>query len=439
MMANADDSGTCGDNLTWTYVEANHTLTISGNGNMTDYWSGTNAPWYSYKDEMAKVIIEKGVKSIGDIAFYNCSSLTSITIPNSVTSIGISAFSGCSDLTSIVIPDGVVSIGKRSFYSCRNLTSITFGCDLTSIGEEAFSGCTKISCVFITNIVAWCSLSFADSFSFLGIEPPSPYTYSLFIDGVIVKNLTIPDGTISISKKSFKGCSSIESITIPNSVTSIGIEAFAFCDNLLTVYSEITEPYNCKNVFSENTLRKGALYIPAGTKDLYTRFDGWREFLKIEEVGGAPEESVWLTLKDSQGASKLKLKKGVEQELAITPEEGWKLLTVTMDGTDVTAQVKNGNSFTTPAIMQDAVITIVYEQEVPSEVAGARLSKANVKVVDDGVIIMNAEPDTRCMVYQSNGQQVTSVIIDGDSRKITLQKGQVYILTIGDRTLKFAL
>ena len=60
-------------------------------------------------------------------------------------------------------------------------------------------------------------------------------------------------------------------------------------------------------------------------------------------------------------------------------------------------------------------------------------------MVDDGVIISNAEPDTRCVVYQSNGQQVTSVIVDGGSRKITLQKGQVYILTLGNRTLKFAL
>ena len=438
MMASADDSGTCGDNLTWTYVEATHTLTISGEGDMVDYNRNT-MPWSSYGEEMIKVIIEDGVTNIGECAFYGCSRLSSITIPNSVTSIGNSAFSGCSDLTSIVIPDGVVSIGKRSFYSCRNLTSITFGCDLTSIGESAFSACTKINNVFITNIVAWCSLSFASSFSFLGVDPPSPYMYRLYIDGVIAQNLIIPNGTISISNKSFKGCSSIESVTIPNSVTSIGNDAFSSCDNLFIVKSEITKPFNCSDAFSEKTLRRGTLYIPAGTKELYSRYDGWREFLKIEEVGDAPDESVWLTLRDCQGATKLKLKKGVEQELVITPEEGWKLLTVTMDGTDVTAQIGNDGSFTTAAIIQDAVITIVYEQEVPSEVAGTRLSIANVKVVDDGVIISNTEPDTRCVVYQSNGQQVTSIIVDGGSRKITLQKGLVYILTIGDRTLKFAL
>lgn len=152
-----------------------------------------------------------------------------------------------------------------------------------------------------------------------------------------------------------------------------------------------------------------------------------------------PEVFVWLTVKDGQGTTKMRVKHGSEQVLSITPEEGWKLLTVTMDGQDVTAQVKNGGTLTTPAIMQDATIAVVYEQEVPSEVAAARQSKADVKVVDDGVVISNAEPDTRCTVYASSGQQVVSTVLDGGTRKITLPKGQVYVLTLGARTLKFAL
>ena len=90
----ADASGSCGDNVTWTYVEATQTLTISGSGAMYNYdYSSTHSPWFG--SGVKKAIIEEGVTSIGNYAFHECSGLTSVTIPNSVTSIGDRAFSGC--------------------------------------------------------------------------------------------------------------------------------------------------------------------------------------------------------------------------------------------------------------------------------------------------------------------------------------------------------
>ncbi len=152
-----------------------------------------------------------------------------------------------------------------------------------------------------------------------------------------------------------------------------------------------------------------------------------------------PEVLVWLTVKDGQGTTRMKVRQGTEQVLTITPEEGWKVVSVTWNGTDVTAQVKDGSSYTTPAITNDATLIVVYEQDAPSDVASARAGQATVKVVDDGVVITHAEPQSRCVVYTSNGEQVVSTVIEGDSQKIRLQKGQVYILTINGRTLKFAL
>jgi len=116
LVANADDSGTCGDNLTWTYFEATQTLTISGSGSMNSYEG--NAPWYSFRRNIKNVIIKDGLTTIGDKAFYGCSGLTSVTIPNSVTSIGNRAFYDCSGLTSITIPNSVTSIGGDAFYNC---------------------------------------------------------------------------------------------------------------------------------------------------------------------------------------------------------------------------------------------------------------------------------------------------------------------------------
>ncbi len=82
MMASADASGTRGGNLTWTYVETTHTLTISGEGSMANCdnygsYGYSRSPWYSYGEEMTKAIIEDGVTSIGSRAFFGCSGLTS--------------------------------------------------------------------------------------------------------------------------------------------------------------------------------------------------------------------------------------------------------------------------------------------------------------------------------------------------------------------------
>jgi len=90
-------------------------------------------------------IYGKKVTSIGEEAFYGCSSLTSVTISDSVTSIGSRAFSGCSSLTSVNIPDSVTSIGWSAFSYCSNLTSVTIPDSVTSIESMAFSGCSSLT------------------------------------------------------------------------------------------------------------------------------------------------------------------------------------------------------------------------------------------------------------------------------------------------------
>lgn len=94
MLASADESGMCGENVTWTYEEATKTLTISGIGDMYNYNYYDFLP-FNGREDIQKVVIDSEVSSIGDYAFAGCIGLTSVTIPNSVTSIGESSFSYC--------------------------------------------------------------------------------------------------------------------------------------------------------------------------------------------------------------------------------------------------------------------------------------------------------------------------------------------------------
>jgi hypothetical protein len=121
MAASADESGTCGDNVTWTYNETTHTLTISGSGEMYNYVWPNLGPWNSFRQDILSLLIEEGVTSIGNYTFYECSSLTSVTIPNSVTSIGERAFYGCNKIKALSLSENLALIKSGTFENCRSL------------------------------------------------------------------------------------------------------------------------------------------------------------------------------------------------------------------------------------------------------------------------------------------------------------------------------
>ena len=159
---------------------------------------------YAFSDcwALETVIFEENsqLTSIGDYAFYGCSSLTSITIPAGVTSIGISAFDGCSSLTSITIPEGVTSIGAGAFEYCSSLTSITIPAGVTSIGRYAFDDCSSLT------------------------------------------SISLPSTLTSIGDYAFSYCSSLTEITINGNISTLGSSVFRECSNLtkLTLGSNVT-------------------------------------------------------------------------------------------------------------------------------------------------------------------------------------------------------
>ena len=248
------------------------------------------------------------VASIGGYAFYDCTSLTNITIPNSVTSIGEKAFYCCTSLESVKIGNGVTEIHSQDFDFCTSLKDITIGSSVksidlftffnsellaninvveenanyssengilfnkdkteivcypagktdaeyvipdsvTSIGGYAFYDCTSLTNITIPNSVTSIGIyAFYDCTSLTNITIPNSVTsigYSAFYRCTSLTNITIPDGVTSIGGSAFEECTSLTSVTIPDSVTYIGISAF-----------ENTAYYN-----NESNWENGILYI----------------------------------------------------------------------------------------------------------------------------------------------------------------------------------
>ena len=214
--------------------------------------SGTTYTVTSIGDEafrdcssLTSIDISSSVTSIGDRAFMNCSSLTSVTIPNSVTSIGESAFSWCSSLTSVTIGNSVTSIGESAFYNCSSLTSVTIPNSVTSIGYSAFYGCSSLTTLNFNAIN--CNNFY--NYDYLRTTPfytcpittinignsvqRIPANFASRLGNLISVN--IPNSVIQIMDSAFYNCYSLTSVTIPNSVEAIRDDVFRNCSSLTSV------------------------------------------------------------------------------------------------------------------------------------------------------------------------------------------------------------
>ena len=243
--------------------------------------------WYCIS--LTEVNIPKSVETIGDEAFQFCDSLTEVTIPEGVTSIGVYAFQFCNSLTEVTIPEGVTSIGDGAFESCRSLTEVTISEGVTSIGETTFASCRSLTEVTIPKSVT--------SIGGCAFQSCSSLTKA-----------TIPEGVTSIRGSVFEGCSSLREVTIPKSVTSIESHAFYNCGALATVYyggtqedwdalkksiSEYNTPLLNANIICAIQESNGFAYTVTGDEATITGYTGSAENIVIpSELGGKPVTAI---------------------------------------------------------------------------------------------------------------------------------------------------
>lgn len=219
-------SGTCGaegdgSNLRWSL--SGGVLTISGTGAMKNWKNYYDPSPWEKNDQITHVVIESGVTSIGNSAFWGCFYLTDISMPDTVTRIGGEAIYACLNLTSldiscvktfdagalcnsglteVAIPSGITELPGNLLSSCKKLTKVTLPEGITKIGVTVFASCESLTSIKIPSTVA------------------SIGSYAF--DQSAIQNISIPDGVTEIGEMAFGQCPNLTELVIPDSVVKIG-------------------------------------------------------------------------------------------------------------------------------------------------------------------------------------------------------------------------
>lgn len=239
----------------------NGDLVITGEGFMDDFTSAYT-PWFEYKNQIKRVLIEDGTTYIGAYAFSGCRNITEIRLPSTLLSIGEYAFNNNSSLTYLELPEKIVTIGKAAFRNC-GIEFVSFmgstngwyagGANISNAIADGTSAATAITTSYST--VVWVKEAAEDGSSIAGgyfaweltdtgvlkltgkgAMPDYNYDTMPWFDykHMIVK-IEIGSGITSIGRCAFYGCSALRSVSIPTTVTTIGEYAFYSCGSLTEI------------------------------------------------------------------------------------------------------------------------------------------------------------------------------------------------------------
>lgn len=245
------------DDIQWEYDENNKVLHIYGHGDMANYKSTEQPPWVQYKNQIEQVIIDDGIVSLGNYAFYNYTALKTVVIPRGLKKIGARVFYGCTNLSSlsttnsyqdkIIIPGTVQSVGTYAFCGCENITKLEIQEGVVSIGAAAFQDCVELD---IDNIsLPQYSIKSISNSTFTRTKFKNKWDNDTNSDVLYVGNYlidakekldgeySISEGTVSIASAAFQLCN-ITNVIMPTSLRVIGSAAFQQCYQL----SEINIP-----------------------------------------------------------------------------------------------------------------------------------------------------------------------------------------------------
>lgn len=426
---------TFGDNVTYLYESEfrNCPFTeVSLGKNITGIYSGA----FEHCENL-KTVRGAGVESVGYVAFSGCTSLESFDFPN-LMSIGEKAFYGCTSLKNVILSETVTEIDERAFSHCTSLEEIYIPGTIESLGDGLFAGCDNLKKISVAaknpvNIKlvesAFDTQTYINATLYVPAGSKEKYSntavwnnfFNIQEDASLVSTMCIVYvdygyyGKVEYQGKQISYGEKIKvKIGEPFTLSFIPNDGYSL--------SEVT----VNGDDWTNMVKNNQLTIPSveGKIDLFARFD---------------KLPVYLTIKQAEnGSVKVKTDMGQRYQFVIEPAIGWSIHSVTFNGEDVTSQVGETGEYKTPKIYENSELIVAFEENTDG-IAYQCQSKAKVSASSGTIMVRDAASTEHISIYNDSGMLIENVKGNGSLQTFSVPASQMYIVKVGDRTVKIGL
>ena len=401
---------------------------------------------------LSQVTLGNNVMNIGMSVFENCTALSQITIPNSITNIGGSAFTGCTNLSqvtwnatncedftnsdnrpfancpvnkvafgnlvehipaylcygmtqllSLSLPNSVKTIGTGAF--CQSgFMSLVIPAGITESGTDAFKDCNKLNnIIFDGNVAEWCGIDFKNN----AANPifSASENVKLYINYQPVSTLVIPEGVTEIRNHAFNKAAFLTSIDIPESVTAIGESAFAGCSALNSIYCRAIVPPTIEATTFSETDHTIPLHILKESFAQYLTTDLWNEFTNLK-ADLTPQQPLTVTyyVEGSDAYFLSHIESGESFQCYTFATEGKAIITITLNGKDITDQLGENGLLTIENVTEDCTIIISTDDKTSATETIQDTAKFRAWQSKGEIFVEHTDDMVYVTVYDLNGR-----------------------------------
>lgn len=266
-------------------------------------------------------------------------------------------------------------------------------------------------------------------------------TYNINVSGGSADNYTFSytSGTLTINKaeQTIAWNQELSNLNVGDQVELKAVASSGLPITYTMDDNGVAEIYSAGNRYYLDCLTEGQFIIRAVQNGDNNYYSSPRASKAVTIIGNTPSNSPTLTINQADnGTISMQVSRGKTYTFTIAPNYGWKIHSVMFNNTDVTNQLSSDYKYTTPVIINNSWLSVVYEKIDEDAVTSVAESDVKIQGTSFGARVLDAELGDMIRVYTTDGKLQHSLMVDSSSVDVPLEKDNIYIIQVGAKTVK---